>query len=562
MPETKLVVNAEGPEVRVGIIEDGTLVELFLERKRDRGLVGNIYKGRIRRVLPGMQAAFVDLGPTVEKNAYLYVADILGAGDERRLFEGYDSGGDGDGEKASSRSKNGASRTGRSRKNASSRKIEDLVKANQEILVQIAKDPVGDKGARVTGYVSLPGRLSVLMPAVGGRVGVSRRIASDAERRRLREVVDPVRPQHVGLIVRTAAAGAPEDALRDDVEFLVKLWGEIGARAETQKAPCLVYAELDMVLRSIRDLLRDDVAELLIDSEEQYLRARKFATAFLPRLVDRIKHYDGVRPIFDEYGIETALREATGRRVPLKSGGSLIIDQGEALTAIDINTGRFVGKKDLETTITKNNLEACQEVARQLRLRNLGGIIVVDFVDMDQEENRRKVWDAFNAALAHDRSRANVTKISELGLVEMTRKRTRESLNQVLTESCPNCGGTGAIKSATTLAYEILRETRRLGSQVSASHIVVECQSEVEKLLNGRDREFVDDLEKRLHKKVDVRASADIEPGHYRVAGKDDGQEDDPTKKPRPTSRRRPRASAKGASRGSRGRAAPAEKKA
>jgi ribonuclease G len=505
----KLVVNAEGSEIRVGLLEDGVLAEYFLEREQERGLTGNIHKARVDRVLPGMQAAFLDLGPTVERKAYLYVGEIVGAGDEASLLAGYDSG---DGTQSKKRRKP-------SRAAASQRNIEDLIKKGQLLPVQIVKEPVGNKGARVSGYLSLPGRHCVLMPGVD-KVGVSRRISSEAERKRLRKIVDDARPKNIGFIVRTAAEGAPDSEVRDDVDYLLKLWEQTAAADKKANKPGVLYGELDLVLRSIRDMLRDDIAEILIDDAEQCDRARRFAQAFMPRYTERIVHYQGKRPIFDHFGIEQELRRALSRRVPLKSGGSLVIDQGEALTAIDVNTGSFVGSKDLEDTITKNNLEACKEVARQLRLRNIGGIIVVDFVDMDKSENRKLVWEEFNKALADDRSRANVTRISELGLVEMTRKRTRESLVQLLSEPCPTCDGRAVIKSASTLAHEILREVRRQGADVNGDTIVVEARPGVADLLRRNEREYIDALEKRFQKKVEVKGSSKLEPEEWKVAGK------------------------------------------
>jgi len=528
MPDNKLVVSAEGPEARLGVLEAGVLVEYFLERTRERGISGNIYKARVSRVLPGMQAAFVDLGPTVERKAYLYVADILGAGDERRLLEGYDGGEDDDdeggedapaeGQTRRKKTRRASARPGR-RQTQQTRKIEDLIKEGQEILVQIVKEPVGQKGARVTGYVSLPGRHSVLMPTID-KVGVSHRIASEAERKRLRKIVDSIRPKDAGFIIRTAAEGADDDEIRDDVDYLLKLWDQILKKSAETRAPNLIYADLDLVLRSVRDMLRDNVSEMIIDSEEQYARARRFAGAFMPRYVERIKQYQGRSPIFDAYGIEEALRAAIHRRVPLKSGGSLVIDQGEALTAIDVNTGSFVGKDNLESTITKNNLEACEEIARQLRLRNIGGIIVIDFVDMDKESNRKLVWDAFHKALAKDSTRCNITKISELGLVEMTRKRTRESLLQMITQKCPICEGRGVIKSTTALAHEILREVRRIGGTVKADRILIECPPPVAEMLERYERRYLDELEKRFQKKVDIKASTAIAVDQYKVEGR------------------------------------------
>ena len=514
--QNSLVVNAEGPEIRVAVVENGSLAELFVERKRERGIVGNIYRGKVTRVLPGMQAAFVDLGSKVERAAFLYVADVLGSGDERKLFE--DSEMDDTGDESP---EGAASRIARSRKQLAARKIEDLLKPGQDVLVQVVKDPIGLKGARVTGYISLPGRYSVFMPHVA-QVGVSRRIGSDKERRRLRDLVNEVRPKGSGFIVRTAAEDASDQELRDDVDFLARLWGEIERREEDLRGAGLVYADLDLSLRVIRDLMREDTSEVMIDDEEQCERVKKFTMAFLPRFTERIKRYEGRRPIFDHHHIEPQLRLAVARKVPLKSGGSLVIDQGEALTAIDINTGSFTntGSGNLEDTVTANNLEACDEVARQLRLRNIGGIIVIDFVDMDKEGNRRKVWDAFQKALSRDRARTNVTKISELGLVEMTRKRTRESLVQLLTEPCPTCEGAGVVKSVTTVAYEIAREVRRSGTLVDNDKIDIECSPRVAEVLSRQERDYLDNLEKRFQKKIEVVPQKGWKPDQYRVAGK------------------------------------------
>jgi ribonuclease G len=514
--QNMLVVNAEGPETRVGVLEEGALAEFFVERKRDRGMVGNIYRGKVTRVLPGMQAAFVDLGPKVERAAFLYVADVLGSGDAQKLFE------DSETEDTGDESPEGAaSRIARSRKQLANRKIEDLLRPGQNVVCQVTKDPIGLKGARVTGYISLPGRYSVFMPHVA-QVGVSKRIGSDKERRRLRDIVNAARPKGTGFIVRTAAEDAIDQELRDDVDFLARAWAEIERREEQMSGPGLVYADLDLTLRCIRDLMREDTSEIVIDDEEQYERVKKFTTAFLPRFAERVKRYEHRRPIFDHYHIEPALRLAVARRVPLRSGGSLVIDQGEALTAIDINTGSFTntGSGNLEDTVTANNLEACEEVARQLRLRNIGGIIVIDFVDMDKEGNRRKVWDAFQKALSRDRARTNVTKISELGLVEMTRKRTRESLVQLLTEPCPTCEGSGVVKSVETVAYEILREVRRSGMTVENDKIELECAPRVAEVLSRQERDYLDSLEKRFQKSITVVGQKGWKPDQFRVAGK------------------------------------------
>jgi ribonuclease G len=535
--QNMLVVNAEGPETRVAVVEDGSLAEFFVERKRDRGMVGNIYRGKVSRVLPGMQAAFVDLGKGVERAAFLYVADVLGSGDAHKLFE--DSETDDQGEEAPGASPKGTSfgappkgtsfgapdgagsAVARSRKQLANRKIEDLLKPGQDILCQVTKDPIGLKGARVTSYISLPGRYSVFMPHVG-QIGVSKRIASDKERRRLRDLVHAARPKGTGFIVRTAAEDAIDQELRDDVDFLTRLWGEIEKREQAMAGPGLVYADFDLALRCIRDLMREDTTDVVIDDPDEYDRVKKFTLAFLPRFAERVTKYELRRPVFDHYQIEPALRLAVARRVPLRSGGSLVIDQGEALTAIDINTGSFTntGSGNLEDTVTANNLEACEEVARQLRLRNIGGIIVIDFVDMDKEANRRKVWDAFQKALTRDRARTNVTKISELGLVEMTRKRARESLVQLLTEPCPTCEGSGVVKSVVTVAYEILREVRRSGMTVDNDKIELECAPRVAEILQRQERDFLDSLEKRFQKQIAVVGQKGWKPDQFRVAGK------------------------------------------
>src|SRR5262245_37141789 len=381
-----LVVNADGPETRVALIENGLLSELYIERKRERGIVGNIYKGRVVRVLPGMQAAFVDIG--IDKAAFLYVADVRGGGDYKALFA----------EDEEEREERDDFPRDELAKAARGQKIEDLLKEGQEVLVQVAKEPIGTKGARITSYVSLPGRHLVFMPTVD-HIGISRRIGTEKERKRLREVVESQRPKGAGFIVRTVAEGASEKDLREDMEFLMRLWKEVVRKSERAKPASLLYSDLDLVLRTVRDTLTSDVEKLIVDSKPEFERVQKFVAAFMPDYHGRIELYEGSEPIFDGFGIEGEIDRALERKVWLKSGGYLIMDQGEALTAIDVNTGRFVGKRNLEETITKNNLEACREVADQLRLRNIGGIIVVDFIDMDKESNREKVWKAFNESL-------------------------------------------------------------------------------------------------------------------------------------------------------------------
>jgi ribonuclease G len=508
-----LVINADGPETRVALIEKGQLVELYIERRRERGIVGNIYKGRVRRVLPGMQAAFVDIG--VEKAAFLYVADVRGAPEDfKSLFVDSDD-----------------DEPRKSPKHAQHANIQDLVKEGQEILIQVAKAPIGTKGARSTSYVSLPGRNLVFMPTVN-HVGISRRIGSDKERKRLRAIVDSMRPEGAGFIVRTVAEGVSEKELHADMEFLIKLWNSILAKNKSARAPALLYNDLDLLLRTVRDLFTPDVDKLIVDNKSEYERLLKFVNAFMPDFGGKIEHYQGREPIFDGYGIEAEIDRALERKVFLKSGGSLIIDQGEALTAIDVNTGKFVGKRSLEETITKTNLEACKEVADQLRLRNLGGMIIVDFIDMDKESNREKVMRAFEESLKHDKAKANVTKISELGLVEMTRKRTRESLGRMMTEGCPYCEGKGYIKSKTTVCAEILRQLRRDGHSFREDYIVVTCHPEIADLLVTVEQQYIEEMEKRLQKKVVVQAKKRFHHEKFEIAGRD--QPGDVQRPPRP----------------------------
>src|SRR4051812_6820403 len=482
MPNSLLVINADGPETRVALVEDGFLGELYIERKRERGIAGNIYKGRVERVLPGMQAAFVNIG--LEKSAYLHVSDVRGTPDDlTRLFSAESSRSDDEDDEAAdaARAHGGA-------------RIEELLKEGQEIVVQVTKEPISTKGARTTRYISLPGRHLVFMPTVD-HVGISRRIGSDRERKRLREIVDSMRPAGSGFIVRTVADGVSERELRSDMEFLIKLWNEVVRRAEGGRCPALIYNDLDLLLRTVRDLFTADVEKLIIDSRTEYDRIKKFIAAFMPDFSGHIELYDGPEPVFDVFGIEIEIDRALERKVWLKSGGYLIVDEMEALTAVDVNTGRFVGKKSLEDTITQTNLEACREVAEQLRIRSIGGMIVVDFIDMDRPSNKDKGMRAFNDFLRRDRAKAAGTRISELGLVEMTRKRTRESLLHHLTEPCQQCEGKGYTKSRRTIAYELLREIRRSGNLIAGDTVLAEMHPDIAQAFATSDRIYLEELE-------------------------------------------------------------------
>jgi ribonuclease G len=389
-------------------------------------------------------------------------------------------------------------------------------------VVQVTKEPISTKGARTTRYISLPGRHLVFMPTVD-HVGISRRIGSDRERKRLREIVDSMRPPGSGFIVRTVADGVSERELRSDMEFLIKLWNEVVRRTEGARCPALIYNDLDLLLRTVRDLFTADVEKLIIDSRPEYDRVKKFISSFMPDFAGNIELYDGTDPIFDGFGIEIEIDRALERKVWLKSGGYLIVDEMEALTAIDVNTGRFVGKSSLEDTITKTNLEACREVAEQLRIRSIGGMIVVDFIDMDRPHNREKVTRLFNEHLRKDRSKAAVTRISELGLIEMTRKRTRESLGRMLTEPCPYCEGKGYIKSKTTVCYEILRHLRRDGNSYREDGISVICNPEIADLLVNVEAQYIEQLEKRLQKKIIIQAKKRFHLEKFEITGRDPG---------------------------------------
>ncbi|MDX2023167.1 MAG: Rne/Rng family ribonuclease [Deltaproteobacteria bacterium] len=527
MSNSVLVVNADGPEIRVALIEDGLLGELFVERKRDRGIAGNIYKGKVERILPGMQAAFVNIG--LEKSAYLHVSDVRGTPDDlRRLLSG-DSGprdsaeANGDDAGDEPNEKGGGDRRGGVPGNGQGRRIEELLKPGQEIIVQVTKEPISTKGARVTRYISLPGRHLVFMPTVD-HVGISRRINSDRERRRLRRLVNEMRPQGSGFIVRTVASGVADKDLRADMAFLIKMWNEVVKKTETSRCPSLIYSDLDLLLRSVRDLFTADVEKMIIDSKSEYERVKKFIAAFMPDFPGEIEFYNSNEPIFDGLGIEMEIDKALERKVWLKSGGYLIIDEMEALTAVDVNTGRFVGKKSLEDTITQTNLEAAREVADQLRVRSLGGMIVVDFIDMDRASNREKVMRVFNDALKRDRNRAQVTRISELGLVEMSRKRTRESLLHTLTEQCLHCEGKGFTRSRQTVSFEVLRELRRQGNLVDGHTILVEVHPDVAKQLTTVDRDFLEDIEKRLQKQILVKTRGSFHMEEFEIRSPKDKQ--------------------------------------
>ncbi len=680
-----LVINAAGAETRVALVESGTIHEYYLERKREKGIVGNIYKGKVVRVLPGMQAAFVDIG--LEKAAFLYVGDVYGDPDfseefeltegehraevpevpdeleaeaeearaqatgpadvaptitpvptltpvpdpasgafapegaspeaapppaaapeptpaepppapltaipltneigmapvpavpglmvppladaepdasveapaaaesapaaesspasapppaaeapvsDRREVRDRDAAREARPERADrerrrdrdergrreGRDRDRGGRNGRDEKRSKEPKsIQDLLKEGQEVIVQVAKDPIGTKGARITSHISLPGRHLVFMPTVD-HIGISRRIEKDAERRRLRDIVDRMRPEGTGFIVRTVAENVEAPKLEADIRFLIQVWNEIIRTKDKVSAPAQLHGDLDLILRATRDLFTAEVGKLVIDDREEYERILRFVHDQAPHLESQIELYAGDEPIFDAYGIEQELKRASQRKVWLKSGGYIIMDQAEALTAIDVNSGRYVGKKNLEETITRINVEASKEIVYQLRLRNIGGIIIIDFIDMDKSQNREKVFKALQDALGRDKAKTNVLKISELGLVEMTRKRVRESVTRMMNEPCGYCDGKGHVKSKITIAYEIFRDIRREAIHFPEPVLVVNCHPEVARILQGAERDELRYLMDRFNKTIQVKPQQNYHQEQFDLYGR------------------------------------------
>ncbi len=441
--------------------------------------------------------------------------------------EGRGERGEGRGDRGDLKERNGHGGHGRSegrgeeRRSKDAKNIQDLLKEGQEVLVQVAKDPIGTKGARITSHISLPGRHLVFMPTVD-HTGISRRIEKEGERRRLREIVDRMRPEGTGFIVRTVAENVEAPKLEADIRFLIQVWNEIIRAKDKVGAPALLHPDLDLILRATRDLFTADVQKMVIDDRDEHERILRFVSEQAPHLASQIELYQGEEPIFDAYGIEQELKRASQRKVWLKSGGYIIIDQAEALTAIDVNSGRYVGKKNLEETITRINIEAAKEIVYQLRLRNIGGIIIIDFIDMDKPQNRDKVFKALQEALGRDKAKTNVLKISELGLVEMTRKRVRESVTRMMHEPCTTCDGRGHVKSKVTVAYEIFREIRRQAPSISEPVLVASCHPEVARLLQGEEREELRYLMDRFNKTIQVKTQSGYHPEQFDLYGRSD----------------------------------------
>ncbi len=472
----ELLINVTPSETRVAMVENGILQEVHVEREAKRGIVGNIYKGRVSRVLPGMQAAFIDIG--LDKAAFLHASDIVPhtecvAESEKKQFQVRD--------------------------------IAHLVHPGQDLVVQVVKDPLGTKGARLTTDITLPSRYLVFMPGAS-HVGVSQRIESDKERLRLKKVVGEYCDEHGGFIIRTAAEGAKNKELAQDAAFLKRLWHKVVERRAKYKTRSTLYGELGLAQRILRDFVGTELTKILVDSRLEYENLCEFTREYVPELTDKLELYKGDKPIFDMYDTENEIQRSLERKVELKSGGYLIIDQTEAMTTVDINTGAFVGRRNLEETIFNTNIEATQAIARQLRLRNLGGIIIIDFIDMMSSDHRQRVLASLENALSKDRVKTNINGFTQLGLVEMTRKRTRESIEHVLCSTCPTCEGRGSVKTVESVCYEILREINRVNRAYDADRFLVYASAAVVEALKGDESHALAELEVFIGKQVKVQA--------------------------------------------------------
>jgi ribonuclease G len=532
----EMIISSGDHDTRVAILEDDQVVEVFIERERSRGVVGNIYKGRVSKVLPGMQSSFIDIG--LERDAFLYVSEVVNTVEEfDRLEAGEDEDDDDQpmpvpveavtvpegagpipaelpapqngGPRVERRARDRSQPRDDRERDRPEAKIEDLLKEGQEILVQVVKEPLGTKGARLTSHVTMPGRFLVFMPTVD-HVGVSRKIESREERSRLRGIVKSFREQHGfigGVIIRTAASGRSEEDIVSDLSWFHQIWTEIRQKMEARRAPAVLFQEQSLVVKLLRDLLTDDYSAIRIDDEQEHRRVLALVERIMPALVPRVKLYTKTFPIFEEYGVQAEIDKALRSKVWLKSGGYLVINQTEALVAIDVNTGRYVGKRTgrLEDTIVKTNLEAVKEIVRQIRLRDLGGIIVLDLIDMEEKKNRQKVFQEVEKELRRDRSPSKALQVSDFGLVIVTRKRVKQSLERQLTEPCPYCSGSGSIKSAFTICYEILTEMQKIGPELDGQGVILRVNPDIARALKEEEQALLRDLESTLGKKVTIK---------------------------------------------------------
>ena len=476
----EIIINHTSHETRVAVMDGGLLTEVHHEREKVMRVVDNIYKGKVLNVLPGMESAFVDIGE--ERAAFLHIDDILPQ--SKMLGE-------------------------QPRENGEKKGIGQLVQEGQDVLVQVSKGPIGTKGARITNHVSIPGRNLVYLPTTQ-TLGVSRQIGMEKERERLKEIVDRLRPENSGFIIRTVAEGHTEEDLHSDINYLVSIWNDILEKFQSLPAPALLHSDLNVVFRTIRDIFSSDVKKLVVDDKTQFQKIRKFVRSYLPRYSSVLEDYTKSEPLFDHYGIENEIDRALGNKVWLRSGGHLVIDQTEALTAVDVNTGRFVGKESHENTIFRTNIEAAEEIVYQLQLRNIGGIIIIDFIDMESQQHRQMVYQTLKDHLRTDKARSKILQISEMGLVEMTRKRDRENLNRYLCDPCPYCDGSGHIKSASTVSYEVFREIRRVCRQNTKGSITLYLHPDVHKYIQQEEQEAIKSLEAEMGRTITFKVSDDL----------------------------------------------------
>jgi len=550
----EMIISSNGHDTRVAILEDDQVVEIFIERENQRGVVGNVYKGRVSKVLPGMQSSFVDIG--LERDAFLYVSEVVTPAEFEKLESAEDDdaaatvavladapeppaesddasgaiavaavavertverrasarGGREPRDDSSSGSTRGYARDDRERPEV---RIEDLLKEGQEVLVQVVKEPLGTKGARLTSHVTMPGRFLVFMPTVD-HVGVSRKIESREERSRLRGIVKEFREEHGftgGVIIRTAASGRSKEDIVSDLAYFHQVWTEIRSRMETRRAPAVLFQEQSLVTKLLRDLLTEDYSAIRLDNEQEHRRVLALVERIMPNLVPRVKLYSKDYPIFEEYGVQAEIDKALRSKVWLKSGGYLVINQTEALVAIDVNTGRYVGKKSsgrLEDTIVKTNLEAVKEIVRQIRLRDLGGIIVLDLIDMEEKKNRQKVFQEVEKELRRDRSPSKAIQVSDFGLVIVTRKRVKQSIERQLTDPCPYCSGSGSIKSASTICYEILIEMKKIASDIEGQGVLLRVNPDIGRALKEEESGVFREMQHILGKPITMKPDAHL----------------------------------------------------
>lgn len=490
----EIIINVTKQETRVALVQDGQLTELHIERAREKSIAGNIYKGKVVRVLPGMQAAFVNIG--LERAAFLYVKDVYDDFDELKFDE-----------------ENG------NPPNGDNAPIQDLLQEGQEVMVQVSREPMGQKGAQITSRISLPGRYLVFLPTFN-KIGVSRRIESEAKRLKLKKIVEKIKKTPGGLIVRTAAEDKKEDDLKLDMDYLHRLWEEIQNKKRTMGVPSLIHAELALTGRAMRDLFSLDVDRVTVDSKECYEEVLAFIDKYIPALKPVVFLYEDDEAIFDRYGIELEINRALDRKVWLKSGGSIAIDQTEALTAIDVNTGRYVGKRNFDDTILKTNLEAIREIVYQLRLRNMGGLIIIDFIDMERRGDQEKVMALLSQELRKDKTKTTILRISELGLVEMTRKRVRDNMMQIMCEPCAYCDGRGYLKSKSSICYEIFRELKKEAIATRNSSITLHVHPDIGNILCDTERGGIEDIEKDFGIKINIKANSNFHQEQYEIAAR------------------------------------------